>query len=273
MEIITASYLFAKEKHNLGIHKCYYCGLPCGEEFTKKEYVKNTFTNRDIVKYPGSDYVCGCCVESLITGYTTKLIDGEIKTGRGGSPRMYSWVLTLNKKIAMTKRHLRVLRRICFCPPEPPFSIILSDSGQKQLIFRAPVNHDRTVFSLLLEEKVILVNPEILKDYLQKAVMISASCGKPSLKNPDNFNTYKNVIEYYGNENPIVDWINIYKTPMGELAAWLCPGKEDAKNDGNVISRRVSPETGGIDRRIPEHLGDGERGSKIRSDQALLDFA
>jgi CRISPR type IV-associated protein Csf1 len=271
--MITASYLFAPDKYNPGEHVCFYCGLPCDETYKKKEYVKNTFTNRDIVRYPGSDYVCGCCVASLITGDTTTLIDGDVKTGRGGSPRMYSWILSSSGNHAFSKRHIDFARESILNPPEPPFSIILADSGQKQLIFRASVNHDRERYVLLLEEKRIEVDTEILRDYLDKAVLCSAAIGKIALKDPDHFINYKNVIEFYGSEEPLIEWINIYSSPMGMLAAWLCPGKQEAQENGNVISRRIPSEVGGISGPITEDAGDGGESCQGRSNQILFDLA
>ena len=231
---MTASRLFAPELYEPGEEVCFYCGDNCGTKHTKKEFVKGTFTNRDIVKYPGSDFVCGPCVESLITGYTTALIDGDVKTGRGGSPRFFSWVLESERRRAFSKRHLDFAREICLNPPEPPFSIILADSGQKQLIFRAAVNYERENYSLLLEDKEVIVNVCILKDYLEKAAKVSAAIGKVALTAPDQFVNWKNVIDLYGDEGPLLEWVKIYSTPLGELAAWLCPGKKECQ-DGYVV--------------------------------------
>ncbi len=266
----TASYLFNKKKYNPGNNKCFYCGLDCDETYTKKEYVKHTFTNRDIVKYPGSNFVCGCCVDSLRGLSKTRQIDGTIKTGRGGAPRIYSWVLTENKKIAMTKKHLRVLRRICINPPAPPFSIILTDSGKKQLIFRTPVNYDRDNYALFLEDKKINVNKELLKGYLKKAIIVSAAIGKIALKTPDKFINYKNIIELYSSEIPLVEWLGIYASPLGELAAWLCPGKEES--NGIIISSRIQTEACGVKGPIEKFTGNGTENNQRRSDQVLLDF-
>ena len=36
------------------IDKCFYCGKECGSEYKKKEFVKKTFTNYDIIKNPVS---------------------------------------------------------------------------------------------------------------------------------------------------------------------------------------------------------------------------
>jgi hypothetical protein len=272
-ENITASYLFAKEKYLLGDEKCFYCGISCGQEYNKKDFVKPTFTNRDIVKNPGSDYVCGCCVDSMRTGGDDLiLIDGDIKAARSATPRMYSWILSQSGNKAFSKRHLDFARSIIVDPPNPPFSIILADSGQKQLIFRAPVNYDKKSFVVLLEEKEISVFPYTIKKYLEIAVLVSAACGKKSLTDPDQFNNWKNVIEMYRSEIPLVEWIKIYLSPMGELAAWLCPGKEEALN-GDFVSGRLQKETCGNSGQEVKNTGNGENNSQGRSNQILFDFA
>jgi CRISPR type IV-associated protein Csf1 len=267
---MTASYLFAKEKYNPGTEKCYYCGNNCGQEYLTKDYVKDTFTNRDIVHYPCSQYVCGCCMESMAGLGSTIQIDGTEKEGRGGAPRCYSWILTETKKEAFTKKHIDFARNRILNPPEPPFSIILADSGQKQLIFRAPINHDKNTFIVMLEEKEINVIPELLKIYLDTAVAVSAAIGKISLKEPDSFVNFKNVIEYYGYEEPLVEWIKIYSSPLGELAAWLCQGKEEANEYviGRGFPQRISRDS----RPVEEVAGDGRKGDQGRSNQIQLDF-
>ena len=268
---LTAPYLFAPKKYNPGKEKCFYCGIDCGKEYKKIDFVKPTFTNRDIVKNPCSDYVCGCCVESMITGWDVTLIDGDHKTDRSGTPRFFSWILSETGNHAFSKRHLDYAREKIKRPPEPPFSIILADTGQKQLIFRAPVNYDKSMFVILLEEKEIEVIPELITEYLQKAELISAACGKKSLMEPDQFNNWKNVIELYGSEVPLVEWISIYQTPMGELAAWLCPGKEEALN-GNFVSGRI--QKGACRDCGPEEAiaGNGGENSQGRSNQIVFDF-
>jgi len=271
--MITASYLFSKEKYEKGDEKCFYCGLPCGTKYGKKDYVKKTFTNRDIVKYPCSDYVCGCCIESLRTGGDDiVLIDGDIKTGRSASPRMYSWILTGKENYGFTKKHLDFCREKLLNPPEPPFSIILSDSGQKQLIFRSQVNYDRDFYSVQLEDKQIDVEKSLLKEYLDKAILICAAIGKKSLSEPDRFNNYKNCIEVYGSESPLVEWLEIYSSPLGELAAWICPGKEECKND-NIVSGRISEKVSRDCRQEQEPAGNGRTGNKGRDNQILFNFA
>ncbi|MGD9157004.1 MAG: hypothetical protein PVG39_01230 [Desulfobacteraceae bacterium] len=270
-KMITASYLFDSSNYYHGQNKCYYCGLPCGNHYLKQDYVKETFTNRDIVKNPGSNFVCGCCISSFAGLGKTEQIDGTVKEGRGGAPRCYSWILTLDWKKAFTKRHLDFCRTILFDPPKPPFSIILADSGQKHLIFRAPVNYDRDMYSVLLEEKEIIVDRVQLRRILDCALIASAAIGKKSLTNPDQFINWKNTVEFYGSESPLEEWCNIFSSPLGELAAWICPGKEECRNE-SIVSTRIQTEVSGIDRPLEKTSGDGRKGGKRRGHKDVFNL-
>lgn len=267
---LTASRLFAPDSHNPGEHRCYYCGLDCDEQYPTKDHVKKTFTNRDIVKYPGSGYACGCCVASLVTVTETVLIDGDVKAGRGAAPRTYSWILSANGNHAFSKKHLNFARAQLLSPPEPPFSIVLADSGKKQIMFRAPVNYDTDIFSVQFEESQVLVDKSQFKGVLELATCISAAIGKKAILSPNEFVNFRKCIDYFGDERLIDKWTAIYKEPMAALASWVCKGKDDARNE-HFVSRRVSTETGRdncITIKSREQRGDKERG-----DQVCFDFA
>lgn len=244
--MITASSLFSSKKY-LGNEKfrCYYCGAPCGDEYRTKDYVKDTFTNRDIVKFPGSPYVCTGCVESLGQGPDEILmIDGTVKVrenSRGMQPHLYSWILTQDKKLAATKAHISFLRETILNPPEPPFAIILADSGQKQLIFRAPVAMSREVFQVMLEDAVIEVNPEQLLDRLALALPIVAALGKPALLDEITVSSCIQYHKYFGDIDALEKWLEVKNEPLSRLAAWLSKNKEDAQNEYQPIDRGTVP--------------------------------
>lgn len=269
-EIITASRLFAPEKHKPGDHRCYFCGLDCDESHRTKDHVGPSFTNRADVFYPSSGYVCGCCVASTQGLSETTDISGETRTGRAGAPRMYSWVLTEKGNTAFNKKHLEFARQTVINPPDPPFSIILADSGQKQLIFRAPVNFDRNFFCVLLEDQRIEVEPEKIKIALEKALLVSAACGKKALSDPDKIGTYISCCDFWGDEQHLENWIEIHNTPAGKLAAWLCKGRDDARLD-QFISGRIQKEIGvRVDQ--PTEIRE-QRKPEATGNQLLFNFA
>lgn|GEM_PF-5374072 len=157
-------------------------------------------------------------------------IDGAVKaftTARGMAPRMYSWLLTKDRRLGFTKAHISTIREILTDAdklPEPPFSIIISDSGQKQLIFRAPVAWEKDAFSILLEDEAIEVDVDRLKERLDLASTISTKIGKPALKGV-TFNTYIQA-KKEGVVKEVEQWEKIMMEPLSRLAAWIAPPKE-----------------------------------------------
>lgn len=269
--MITASKLFAPDEYRPGEHRCYYCGLDCDDSFTTKEHVKKTFTNRDVVKFPGSEHVCGCCVATLITITTTTLIDGDVKSGRGGAPRTYSWVLSPDGNKAFSKKHFGFAREVLSSPPAPPFSIVLADSGKKQIMFRAPVNHDRDNYTVQLEEQQIDID-DGFASILEAATLASAAIGKKSLSKPDEFNNYRQCVELFGDESILENWISIHNEPMAKLATWVCKGKKDAR-DEDFVCARIPAENSRSGRPEKKERSEKRGGNKTTGDQFLFDFA
>jgi CRISPR type IV-associated protein Csf1 len=226
--MITPSNLFSNYNYISGNFNCYYCGTQCSKANHVKNYVKKTFTNRDIVKYPNSNYVCGGCVESFSEKTVIELCTGEKRTGQ--RVRSYSWIIEKKKKIAYTKAHIDKLRERILNPPDPPFCIILADSGQKHLIFRAKINLVREKFYVSLEEDIICVNPIKLQKYIDIVMPIISVCGKIVIKNFEEnkinitINLFKNFGDY--SEEIINNFLSVDDKQLLRLAIWLSPNKE-----------------------------------------------
>lgn len=231
-----------------GKYLCYYCGASCSDEFKSKDYVKKTFTNRDEVKYPGSKYVCKGCVDSMSYNYPLiKFIDGTVRENQ--RVLLYSWLITKGEKIAATKSHISMLRDVILNPPEPPFSIVLADSGKKQLIFRTPVSLSRENYVLRLEDDLIFVNTNTLRSMIDLAMPVIAAIGKVAIINEIGISQYIKVSEYFGNTEYLESWIVHKNKPIARLAAWLAPNQKEAQNVYPSIKRRIIPsETGGSNR-------------------------
>jgi hypothetical protein len=243
--------LFAGDLHRPGDHHCYFCGAKCDDTYSAADYIKPTFTNRDSVHRPDSSYVCVGCAMSLGQGEDTMLmIDGTVKqreNARGMQPHLYSWILTADKRLAFTKAHLAIIRDIILHnPPEPPFAIILADSGQKQLVFRAQVAMSKSIFPVMLEEEIIQVYPSLLRERILMATPVVAAIGKPVLTDEITVGNYIAFYKYFGNTDALDNWVRIQYQPISRLAAWLAKNKEDAQNEYPAIkSSGFSPSTGG----------------------------
>lgn len=226
---MKAQNLF-QENNQKGKNKCFFCGDFCGDKYTTKTYVKKTFMNRDICAFPFSKFVCVSCVSCFSENTLIRLCDGEIREKQ--RIRTYSWVIEEKNKTAYTKKHIKELREKILNPPEPPFVIILADSGQKHLIFRAKVNLEKDNFYVSLEEDIIKVNIEKLKYYLNACIPLIAACGKILIKQFEyNLCSISILIEkmFRGEtENIINNFLKCSDKQLLKLAVWLSFNKEES---------------------------------------------
>jgi hypothetical protein len=221
-------FALARGQDCTGDNQCFYCAARCDERFAAKEFVKDSFTGRNESPCPGSAFVCAGCVLCLGEGVELTTLDGVHRTNQ--KPRGYSWLIQAHQARAATKANLAVLREFCLNPPAAPFSIVLSDSGQKHLLYRCPVNRDAGSVSLLLETERIDYLPAQLAERLALCKPICAASGKPALREPPNMRFGMAVFEACG-EAVLNQWSSVWSQPLSRLAAWLCPPKEACQND------------------------------------------
>lgn len=251
--------------------KCFYCGNQCNNDYLIKDYIKSTFTNYDIVKNPNSNYICDECIWAFSSDQQIILIDGEIKEKQ--SPRNFSWIIIKDKKIAATKRNIKELREIILNPPKPPFKIVLSDSGQKHLLFRAIWAQSQDNYLIQFEEEQIIINIIGLQKRLILADKLSAAIGKIAIKNPDKISYAITINNYYDDLTDYENWLNIYNQPLSRLAAWLAKNKEDARNEYPAINNRTIPAANSRIDRFAETDGRIRDERTDRGDsQICLDF-
>jgi CRISPR type IV-associated protein Csf1 len=277
--LLTASRLFAGNRHKTGTQRCWFCGVHCDETYSAQDYIKSTFTNYDLAKQPQSKHVCQGCIESLGQGEDEMvMLDGTIKrreNQRGMQPRMYSWILTADGRTAFTKAHIALARaRMAFNPPAPPFAIVLADTGQQQLIFRAPVALNQECYPVMLEQEEITVIPSLLKERLEIITPVIAALGKPAILGDITIGSYIAYEKYHGNTTGLEKWVEIKNEPLSRLAAWLGKTKEEAQyechsSNGSGVSQKAI----GLNRPAQSDAGDGIPAGHGRSDQILFDFA
>jgi CRISPR type IV-associated protein Csf1 len=251
---------------------CFYCNNNCGQSNKVKNYLKPTFTNLDIIGTPNSEYICDECVWAFSTGnQEIILLDGEIRQGQ--SPRLYSWIIT-DKKIAATKTHIKQLREIILNPPLPPFKIILSDSGQKHLLFRAIWALSQDNFPIQFEEEQIIINILNLKERLTIADKLSAAIGKVALNNCEKMSYAITINNYYDDLTDYENWLNIKNEPLSRLAVWLAKNKEDARNEYPTINTgSVQAANSRPNRPIKKNGRIRDEGNDERDSQLRIDFA
>jgi CRISPR type IV-associated protein Csf1 len=164
-----------------------------------------------------------------------ELPDGTVRESQ--KIRCYSWVITSARRIAATKSHREWLLSQCLSPPDAPFVICISDSGQKHLLYRAVVCHSRDVVTVTLESERVTFKSEELFQRLSLCKMITAVLGKPALAESLSIRQRMSVVEYHGNDLLLNAWLLVREQSLTRLAIWFCPPKKECENEYPAAQR------------------------------------
>ena len=149
-----------------------YCWLCGGETHQKgwrhKDGLAPTFCDHNVAKRLDSDTVCEACVATSSTKgwitYASRYPERQLWTHfpkKGEKePRAFNWlygshVFTLGHHESPDRKRWR---EILLDPPEPPFVLIMTVSGKKQLVFRGRISHSKDTFWLQCEDQKVLIN-------------------------------------------------------------------------------------------------------------------
>lgn len=211
-----------------GAERCWYCGAACAPicERHIRHKVKKTCTIHQYARAPDSEYVCDGCW--LVLDERAKvLVFGEGEEREGTRVRSYSWVVTERAALAYTKAHIVELRRICLDPPSTPFGIVLSNSGQKHLLYMGHVNLCRDPLRILLEDETITYSVGSLRARLELSGMVCAAIGKPALVDCEPWRVFRACADRYADGVDVASsWLRIRSESLSRLAAWLTDRKE-----------------------------------------------
>lgn len=119
---------------------CWLCGCKTYKGLPRNKVIRDTFTDGAYARAPWSNVVCPHCAWAL-----------DYKTLRNYSILAYSR--------GMEHPSRATIRRILLGPPEPPFALIVAESGQKWLHFKGRVSYQREAFPVRFEELDITVRP------------------------------------------------------------------------------------------------------------------
>ena len=209
-----------------GPNRCCYCGAGARDPYT----LPLSFTTRDTLTLPRSQFICvGCkiCLEEAgVAGYP----DGEIYRFTKAYRRMLSHVITTSKVTQATKGHIEFLRNTCLNPPAPPFAISIAVSGQKHVLYRGRVCHSRDNITMSLEGQLISYRREDLVKRLGLTSRLVAATGKPALAESVTSSFWFRVCEkYVEGESLCEEWQYVREEPLSQLASFLTPKKEDCE--------------------------------------------
>lgn len=244
----TAPELLASSlgKLSRGAERCFFCGASCGQEFTTAEFVADSFTDRNSVASPASPFVCSGCVASMRNDLAeVALVNRSVQRPKADSSReglqfrWFSWVVTATHSRAATPAHRELLREICLAPPNPPFAICIAD-GNKHQLYRTPVNHSVGRVMLNCEGSIVRYSPEELADRLELTTRLIAVVGKgvsslARIYDPSCDMGVVIQLDRDGQDAAIYEsWTRVRMQSLSELAIWLSPGKDDARERLNM---------------------------------------
>lgn len=215
---MTATHLFSVAHGHAfaaGTERCALCGGSCGNSTRVDSVLSDSFTDWQHVH---GDYLCAPC---LLTLRADDRVD---------QPRLYSWVLTERAALKRTKAHLAELRDTCLHPPKPPYCIVLAESGQRHLLYRASVTHDATVAGVDLEGERITYLPWDLAERLQLCGMIVAATAKGALSEFEPVGLAIALSEYWSDFESVFErWVRVRNEPLSRLATFLIGGREECR--------------------------------------------
>lgn len=226
----TAPELFASALEAQYDQQCFYCGAPCGRTYATAAWVKDSFTDHSGVAAPASEYVCRGCVAALQEKITVTLPDGSIKKKQ--KTRTYSWVITSDSATACTKADRPWLLERCLSPPEPPYAISISESGQKHLLYRGVVALSRRPVTVTLEGERIDYAPDDLRGRLILCKRVAAACGQPVLSQERLTDSQAmHLIRHHNEERLPEEWHAVAGEPLTRLAAFFTPKREECRRE------------------------------------------
>lgn len=157
-------------KPRYGTHPlCWLCGgITEGRGWPRAVAIAPTFTNHNLAACPASDTVCEPCAYFAWgdgwRAYCAARPDLALKSVPPLSWRSYSHVFAPSEPGGHRCPTRRQWRALLLDPPDPPFLLVIAESGQKHVLFRGRVAGSRDVYPVQVEEDTPLVERARLAD-------------------------------------------------------------------------------------------------------------
>jgi CRISPR type IV-associated protein Csf1 len=140
---------------------CWLCGAELsGQGVPRDQVLKDSFMDLDKCASPLSPHLCPPCAWSFSERV---VLPGRDKPQR---LRNYSHFVVQGRWFCLSKGQKREMQQILLHPPEGEWLAVLSVSGQKHLIFRAPVSVGAHVCAVQFEEQRLTYAPAALDSVL-----------------------------------------------------------------------------------------------------------
>lgn len=148
--------------------------------------------------------------------------------GRTLGFRRFSLLASTDGLQVAGKDEKHTIREWVLHPPDPPFSILVADQGQKHLAWRSPVAHDTTMFPVRLDERVAWVTPWFTQLLAMVEDLYAAGFTKQDLAAGET-----TVARFMRLTAPLRDAWTEVKASRGQveldLAVWLAQKPEEDK--------------------------------------------
>lgn len=125
-------------------------------------------------------------------------------------------------KSLLTRQQIRSILSI---PPEPPFTLVISESGQKHILPWAKVAHSQAVFPIQFEmDTVYVIHAEFIKGLAKYEQLLTMGFGKGEIDSGDYrsetlMSALKNNTEQYWENESFIS--NIRRTRLLELISYI----------------------------------------------------
>ena len=186
--MITAQQLLYKAANNPDIknivdcdYKCCMCANGIIQGVPRKDAIKKTFTNLDLLKKPNAKFVCIPCAFAINEACPPELM-GRVDKDKPQKIRCYSHAVVNGLWKSFSKAQRVEMREIVCNPPSGTWFLCLSESGQKHLIFRTPVNNSQDNYLLQFEEYPVLVTRKQVASDLGIADRVYSAQGLDKVK-------------------------------------------------------------------------------------------
>ena len=236
-----------------GPNRCYYCGAPCDGERPVSRFVLDSFTARDTVADVSSEWICAGCALAMRSDAEVTLADGD--AGPNGRTWMYSWLVTPAKATPYAtclmlggdrcKSCLPLLRAAVLSPPEPPFVLALTRSGQKHILYRAAISRSAEEFVACLEGENVSYRPDTVVARLALLSRLCAATGPRALEqSPSPHMAFRAATRRRDGLADVEEFARIRQEPLTDLARFLLAPKEQNEHDwpaDNEASAATAP--------------------------------
>lgn len=150
---------------------CYLCGCPSASWVPRKDCILQTFNDGPSAQRGTSQWVCVACVWSMKNRAVERTKEGELSPG--GKPKLAPWLRIFSLLVVhddrgsrcelFSKSEKRELRAAIHklteeWRPGCLWGLCLSDSGQKQLAWRTPLNNQQAGGIVRFEELLLRIS-------------------------------------------------------------------------------------------------------------------